>query len=68
MTNGVETTLIVLLLVICLCLLFFLTMVQIASQTFHVSLFLSVVIGLVGAYIISLANLVESLDRNIDTE
>ena len=68
MTNGVETTLIVLLLVICLCLLFFLTMVQIASQTFHVSLFLSVVNGLVGAYIISLANMVESLDSNIDTE
>ena len=68
MTNGVETTLIVLLLVICLCLLFFLTMVQIASQTFHASLFLSIVIGLVGAYIISLANMVESLDSNIDTE
>ena len=68
MIEGFETTLIVLLLVACLCFLFFLSMVQMASQTFHVSLFLSVVIGLVGAFTITLAPQVESLDSSIDTE
>ena len=68
MIEGLETTLIVLLLVACLCFLFFLSMVQMASRTFHVSLFLSVAIGLVGAFVITLTAQVESLDSSINTE
>ena len=54
MFEGFESTLIVLLLVASLCFLFFLAMVQMASKTFHVSLFLSVVMGLVGAFIMTM--------------